>query len=106
MEIYSGEGKYFTVVDNGEIIIYRYGSEWRKETGDGYILSLLRLINDLTEELEETKRSYDDQVDSLENIISDLNEEVSCLNKQVSELTLECEDLGDVIADLNERLKD
>lgn len=74
MEIYSGEGKYFTVVDNGEIIIYRYGSEWRNETGDGYILSLLRLINDLTEELEETKRSYDDQVDSLENIISDLNE--------------------------------
>lgn len=106
MEIYSGEGKYFTVVDNGEIIIYRYGSEWRNETGDGYILSLLRLINDLTEELEETKRSYDDQVDSLENIISDLNEEVSCLSEQVSELTLECEDLGDVIADLNERLKD
>ncbi|EHO4365581.1 hypothetical protein KLD00_002046 [Escherichia coli] len=106
MEIYSGEGKYFTVVDNGEIIIYRYGSEWRNETGDGYILSLLRLINDLTEELEETKRSYDDQVDSLENIISDLNEEVSCLNEQVSELTLECEDLNDVIADLNERLKD
>lgn len=106
MEIYSGEGKYFTVVDNGEIIIYRYGSEWRNETGDGYILSLLRLINDLTEELEETKRAYDDQVDSLENIISDLNEEVSCLNEQVSELTLECEDLGDVIADLNERLKD
>lgn len=106
MEIYSGEGKYFTVADNGEIIIYRYGSEWRNETGDGYILSLLRLINDLTEELEETKRSYDDQVDSLENIISDLNEEVSCLNEQVSELTLECEDLGDVIADLNERLKD
>ena len=89
MEIYSGEGKYFTVVDNGEIIIYRYGSEWRNETGDGYILSLLSLINDLTEELEETKRSYDDQVDSLENIISDLNEEVSCLNEQVSELTLE-----------------
>lgn len=106
MEIYSGEGKYFTVVDNGEIIIYRYGSEWRNETGDGYILSLLRLINDLTEELEETKRSYDDQVDSLENIISDLNEEVSCLSEQVSELTLECEDLNDVIADLNERLKD
>ncbi|UPW37270.1 hypothetical protein ESCO8_00041 [Escherichia phage vB_EcoM_ESCO8] len=106
MEIYSGEGKYFTVVDNGEIIIYRYGSEWRNETGDGYILSLLSLINDLTEELEETKRSYDDQVDSLENIISDLNEEVSCLNEQVSELTLECEDLNDVIADLNERLKD
>lgn len=106
MEIYSGEGKYFTVVDNGEIIIYRYGSEWRNKTGDGYTLSLLRLINDLTEELEETKRSYDDQVDSLENIISDLNEEVSCLSEQVSELTLECEDLGDVIADLNERLKD
>lgn len=106
MEIYSGEGKYFTVVDNGEIIIYRYGSEWRNETGDGYVLSLLHLINDLTEELEETKRSYDDQVDSLENIISDLNEEVSCLNEQVSELTLECEDLNDVIADLNERLKD
>lgn len=106
MEIYSGEGKYFTVVDNGEIIIYRYGSEWRNETGDGYILSLLSLINDLTEELEETKRSYDDQVDSLENIISDLNEEVSCLSEQVSELTLECEDLNDVIADLNERLKD
>lgn len=106
MKIYSGEGKYFTVVDNGEIIIYRYGSEWRNETGDGYILSLLRLINDLTEELEETKRAYDDQVDSLENIISDLNEEVSCLNEQVSELTLECEDLNDVIADLNERLKD
>lgn len=106
MEIYSGEGKYFTVVDSGEIIIYRYGSEWRNETGDGYILSLLRLINDLTEELEETKRSYDDQVDSLENIISDLNEEVCYLSGQVSELTLECEDLGDVIADLNERLKD
>ncbi|AMM43430.1 hypothetical protein vecB_090 [Escherichia phage VEcB] len=106
MEIYSGEGKYFTVVDNGEIIIYRYGSEWRNETGDGYILSLLSLINDLTEELEETKRSYDDQVDSLENIISDLNEEVCYLSGQVSELTLECEDLGDVIADLNERLKD
>lgn len=106
MEIYSGEGKYFTVVDDGEIIIYRYGSEWRNETGDGYILSLLRLINDLTEELEETKRAYDDQVDSLENIISDLNEEVSCLSEQVSELTLECEDLNDVIADLNERLKD
>ncbi|WQN06787.1 hypothetical protein [Escherichia phage vB-Eco-KMB37] len=106
MEIYSGEGKYFTVVDDGEIIIYRYGSEWRNETGDGYILSLLRLINDLTEELEETKRAYDDQVDSLENIISDLNEEVSCLNEQVSELTLECEDLNDVITDLNERLKD
>ncbi|QHR67648.1 hypothetical protein arall_204 [Escherichia phage arall] len=106
MEIYSGKGKYFTVVDDGKIIIYRYGSEWRNETGDGYILSLLRLINDLTEELEETKRAYDDQVDSLENIISDLNEEVSYLSGQVSELTLECEDLGDVIADLNERLKD
>ena len=106
MESYSGKGKYFTVVDDGEIIIYRYGSEWRNATGDGYILSLLHLIDSLMEDLEETKRSYDDQVDSLENIISDLNEEVSCLNEQVSELTLECEDLNDVIADLNERLKD
>lgn len=47
-EIITCDVKYKTILtDNGKIIIERYGSEWRNETGDGYILSLINRIDQL-----------------------------------------------------------
>lgn len=50
MRIKTDNGKYETVVDSGEILIYRHGELWRNETGDNYILSLLFKIDELVDE--------------------------------------------------------
>lgn len=47
-EITTCGGKYKTILtDDGKLIIERYGNEWRNDTGDGYILSLIHRIEEL-----------------------------------------------------------
>lgn len=55
MIIKTGEGKYeTTVTGDGRISIKRKGVDWRNETGDGYIYSLLSRIDELQEQLKAT----------------------------------------------------
>lgn len=55
MIIKTGEGKYETAVTGeGRITVKRNGSDWRNETGDGYIYSLLSRIDELQDLLEAT----------------------------------------------------
>lgn len=52
-EITTCNGKYKTILtDDGKIVIERYGNEWRNETGDGYILSLLQRIEELESSID------------------------------------------------------
>lgn len=60
-ELSMENGKYITTIDNhGRIIVYRHGEYWRDLTGDNYILSLLHLIEDQQNKIEQLQEMNSD----------------------------------------------
>lgn len=51
-------GKYTYEYNKGEQTIYRYGEEWRDETGDNLIFAMARRILELQEELDDVYSGY------------------------------------------------
>ena len=48
-QIFTCDGKYKTINENGTLTVYRHGELWRKNDliGDGYVLSLVQRIEEL-----------------------------------------------------------
>lgn len=77
MQVYTHERKYETILDEdtGRITVLRYGEEWRDETGDNYILSLLHLIEQMRDDY--TELYYENELNKfkLESDIEEKNSE-------------------------------
>ena len=64
IEIKTDGGKYtYQFTHDGKTQILRYGKEWRNETGDGALLSLMQYA----EELEAKVKKFEDIIDELQD---------------------------------------
>lgn len=103
MQIYTDGRKYETILDEdtGRITILRHGEEWRDETGDNYILSLIHLIEQMRDdyaelhyENEANKLKFESQIDDKESEIRYLKAENLRLEEDISGLEEEIYELN------------
>lgn len=106
MQIYTDGRKYETILDEdtGRITILRHGEEWRDETGDNYILSLIHLVEQMRDDY--TELHYENELNKVkfENEIEEKNFEILCLKEENLRLEEEIDALQEEIYELNNEL--
>lgn len=106
MQIYTDGRKYETILDEdtGRITILRHGEEWRDETGDNYILSLIHLVEQMRDDY--TELHYENELNKVkfENEIEEKNFEILCLKEENLSLEEEIDALQEEIYELNNEL--
>lgn len=106
MQIYTDDRKYETILDEntGRITILRHGEEWRDETGDNYILSLIHLIEQMRDDYAELH--YENEVNKVkfENELEEKESEMVYLKEEIYRLEEEIDALQEEIYELNNEL--
>lgn len=106
MQIYTDDRKYETILDEdtGRITILRHGEQWRDETGDNYILSLIHLIEQMRDDY--TELHYENELNKVkfENEIEEKNSEIKYLAEEVLLRDEEIDGLQEEIYELNNEL--
>lgn len=106
MQIYTDGRKYETILDEdtGRITILRHGEEWRDETGDNYILSLIHLIEQMRDDY--TELHYEKELNKVkfDNEIEEKNFEILQLKEENLRLEEEIDALQEEIYELNNEL--
>lgn len=106
MQIYTDDRKYETILDEdtGRITILRHGEEWRDETGDNYILSLIHLIEQMRDDY--TELHYENELNKVkfENAIEEERAEINSLKELVALRDEEIDGLQEEIYELNSEL--
>jgi hypothetical protein len=106
MQIYTDGRKYETILDEdtGRITILRHGEEWRDETGDNYILSLIHLVEQMRDDY--TEIHYENELNKVkfENEIEEKNFEIVYLKEENLRLEEEIDALQEEIYELNNEL--
>lgn len=106
MQIYTDDRKYETILDEdtGRITVLRHGEEWRDETGDNYILSLIHLIEQMRDDY--TELHYENELNKVkfENAIEEEQAEINNLKELVALRDEEIDALQEEIYELNSEL--
>ena len=106
MQIYTDDRKYETILDEdtGRITVLRHGEEWRDETGDNYILSLIHLIEQMRDDY--TELHYENELNKVkfENAIEEERAEINSLKELVALRDEEIDGLQEEIYELNSEL--
>lgn len=106
MQIYTDDRKYETILDEGtgRITILRHGEEWRDETGDNYILSLIHLIEQMRDDY--TELHYENELNKVkfENEMEEKNSEIEYMSEEILRRDEEIDGLQEEIYELNNEL--
>lgn len=106
MQIYTDDRKYETILDEdtGRITVLRHGEEWRDETGDNYILSLIHLIEQMRDDY--TELHYENELNKVkfENALEEERAEINSLKELVALRDEEIDGLQEEIYELNSEL--
>lgn len=106
MQIYTDDRKYETILDEdtGRITILRHGEQWRDETGDNYILSLIHLIEQMRDDY--TELHYENELNKVkfENEMEEKNSEIEYLKEENLRLEEDISGLEEEIYELNNEL--
>lgn len=106
MQIYTDDRKYETILDEdtGRITILRHGEQWRDETGDNYILSLIHLIEQMRDDYTELDYENESNKIKFENALEDKNSEMVYLREEILRLEEDINGLEEEIYELNNEL--
>lgn len=106
MQIYTDDRKYETILDEdtGRIAVLRHGEEWRDETGDNYILSLIHLIEQMRDDYAELHYENEANKVKFENELEEKESEMVYLKEEISRLEEEIDSLQEEIYELNNEL--
>ncbi|BDU13211.1 hypothetical protein [Escherichia phage phiWec190] len=106
MQIYTDDRKYETILDEdtGRITVLRHGEEWRDETGDNYILSLIHVIEQMRDDY--TELHYENELNKVkfENALEEERAEINSLKELVALRDEEIDGLQEEIYELNSEL--
>ena len=106
MQIYTDDRKYETILDEdtGRITVLRHGEQWRDETGDNYILSLIHLIEQMREDY--TELHYENELNKVkfENTLEEKDFELEEMKEENLRLAEEIDGLQEEIYELNNEL--